>query len=341
MRHRPSAPRPTLALAGGGPLCTLHALAAAEAEVEVVALSAHPDDPAAKAVAADLHVPLVAPGALADAATAVVVTAPLADRVAMAGVAATGDARVLVEAPLAPTLADADALLVEVAGHDVRYGENLLWAPAVRAALAAIAGIGQITYLEARALRPRPPEEHLPDATPPGGALLEVGVHPLALVLAAVGEAVVEVRGELHALPGASLDEAGVAHLTMASGATARVEASWRTTELVWDLQAASADGVVRLELFPEPVLEVDGEPVALPAAPRGSPSSPLVELGYADQIRALVGAEASPATLDLGRRVLEVVCAAYRSAGRGGASEALPFEGPRGLTPHQLWRGR
>jgi 1,5-anhydro-D-fructose reductase (1,5-anhydro-D-mannitol-forming) len=340
MRHRPSAPRPTLALAGGGPLCTLHALAAAEADVDVVALSAHPDDPAARAVATDLHVPLVAPGALGDAAGAIVVTAPLADRVAMAEAAAGGGARVLVEAPLAPTLAAADALLAVVAGHDVRYGENLLWAPAVRAALSAIARIGPITYLEARGLRPRPPEEHLPDASSAGGALLDVGVHPLALVLAAVGEEVVEVRGELDAPPGSALDDAGVAHLTLTSGATARVEASWRTAQPVWDLQAASADGVVRLELFPEPVLEVDGDPIALPAAARGTTPSPLVGLGYADQLRALVGEATGTTTLGLGRRVLEVVCAAYRSAGRGGAAEPLPFQGPRDLTPHQLWRG-
>jgi hypothetical protein len=96
----------------------------------------------------------------------------------------------------------------------------------------------------------------------------------------------------------------------------------------------------VRLELFPEPLLEVDGEPAELPAAARGEAPSPLVQLGYTDQLRALLEDPGGPATIDLGRRVLEVICAAYRSAGRGGAAETLPFEGDRDLTPHQLWRG-
>jgi predicted dehydrogenase len=331
--------RPTLALAGGGPLCSLHGLAAGLAEITVVAVSAHSDDATATAVAADLQVPLVAPASLADRADAIVVTAPLADRPAMAGVAASAGTRVLVEAPLAPTLAAADDLAARVHGRDVRYGENLLWAPAVRVALDAIARLGPITFLEARALRPRPPEEHLPDASSPGGALLDVGAHPIALVLVAAGEEAVEVRAELATTPGSALDDLGVAHLTFASGATARIEASWRTTEPVWDLQAASADGVVRLELYPEPLLEIDGEPVDLPSGARDE-ESPLTRLGYTDQLRALVGADVSSvATLDLGRRVLEVVCGAYRSAGRGSVAEALPFDGPRDLTPHELWR--
>ena len=39
------------------------------------------------------------------------------------------------------------------------------------------------------------------------------------------------------------------------------------------------------------------------------------------------------------GRHVLEVVCAAYTSAGQAGAPIALPFAGPRDRTPLQLWR--
>jgi predicted dehydrogenase len=340
MRRRRSAPRPTISLAGGGPLCTLHALAAGLAGIQVVGVSAHDGDTSAAAVAAELEVPLVAPASLGERADAVVVTAPLVDRAAMARAAAAGDARVLVEPPLAATLAEADGLVSAVAGRDVRYGENLLWAPAVRAALDATSRLGPITFLEARALRPRPPEEHLPDVSSPGGALLDVGVHPLALVLAAAREDVVEVRAQLDAATGTELDDAGVVELVLTSGATARIEASWRTVEPVWDLQAASDHGVVRLELFPEPLLEIDGDPVELPTSARGGDPSPLVPLGYVDQLRALLADPVGPTTLDLGRRVLEVLCAAYRSAGRDGAAEPLPFEGDRALTPHQLWRG-
>jgi hypothetical protein len=42
----------------------------------------------------------------------------------------------------------------------------------------------------------------------------------------------------------------------------------------------------------------------------------------------------------ELGRDILEIVCAAYTSAGRGGAWIELPFDGPRDRTPIALWRG-
>jgi len=35
-----------------------------------------------------------------------------------------------------------------------------------------------------------------------------------------------------------------------------------------------------------------------------------------------------------------EVACAAYRSAGRAGEAEPLPFRGARDRTPLELWRG-
>jgi hypothetical protein len=38
------------------------------------------------------------------------------------------------------------------------------------------------------------------------------------------------------------------------------------------------------------------------------------------------------------GRDVLELVCAAYTSAGRDGEPIALPFDGPRDRTPLELW---
>jgi myo-inositol 2-dehydrogenase / D-chiro-inositol 1-dehydrogenase len=40
------------------------------------------------------------------------------------------------------------------------------------------------------------------------------------------------------------------------------------------------------------------------------------------------------------GRLVLDVICAAYASAGNGSTSVAVPFAGPRDRTPLQLWRG-
>ena len=39
------------------------------------------------------------------------------------------------------------------------------------------------------------------------------------------------------------------------------------------------------------------------------------------------------------GREVLDVVCAAYASAGRGSSLVTVPFAGPRSLSPLELWR--
>ena len=85
-----------------------------------------------------------------------------------------------------------------------------------------------------------------------------------------------------------------------------------------------------------------NGHPVHLPA-PKGT--MPLLEqLGYAPQLQALVDDVAARRTpvmsAAFGREVLQVVLAAYASAGGGGAVTPLPFTGARDRTPLQLWRG-
>jgi hypothetical protein len=98
----------------------------------------------------------------------------------------------------------------------------------------------------------------------------------------------------------------------------------------------------VRAELLPVPLLEHDGSPVALPPTVG---DVPIIETsGYLAQLLALANDvahdEVPVMSASFGRYVLDVVCAAYRSAGRDGAVERLPFDGPRDRTPLQLWRG-
>jgi myo-inositol 2-dehydrogenase / D-chiro-inositol 1-dehydrogenase len=82
---------------------------------------------------------------------------------------------------------------------------------------------------------------------------------------------------------------------------------------------------------------------VELPLPPPGptAASPQLHHLGYIAQLAALasdVDNRRKPRmTPQFGRHVLDVVCAAYRSA-RTGVPEALPFTGPRDRTPHELW---
>jgi predicted dehydrogenase len=154
----------------------------------------------------------------------------------------------------------------------------------------------------------------------------------------------VEVRATLDGARDHPVDEHAEVHLAFDSGLMARVVASWRGRDTpTWDAQVSSPEGVVRLELLPELRLERNGVEVPLPPLPEGV--APQVEqLGYLPQIESFALDLAHSRTPELdaafGRTVLDIVCGAYASAGRGGAWVELPFDGPRDRTPLQLWRG-
>ena len=63
-----------------------------------------------------------------------------------------------------------------------------------------------------------------------------------------------------------------------------------------------------------------------------------LEQLGYVDQLLDLVGDATVGQTAEQARLVLEVICAAYASAGSA-EPVSLPFTGDRSATPMQLWR--
>jgi predicted dehydrogenase len=170
-------------------------------------------------------------------------------------------------------------------------------------------------------------------------------VHPLAVALLLTAPArPIEVRASLDGAPDHPVDEHAEVSIRFDTGAHARVVASWRGADAaVWDAQASSPDGVVRLELLPDVLLERNGVEVRLPDLPAGVPPM-LEELGYLPQMEAFaldVALGRVPA-LDaaFGRSILDVVCAAYASAGADGAWVALPFTGRRDRTPLELWRG-
>jgi hypothetical protein len=153
---------------------------------------------------------------------------------------------------------------------------------------------------------------------------------------------VVDVRARLEGADDIDVDEYAEVDLRFDTGLTARVSASWRELSPVWDLQAASATGVVRAELIPSISLERDGEPISLPA-PREGVISELDAFGYVRQLEVAARVAEGDTTFmdaDFGRLVLDIVCAAYTSAGHGGRAEPVPFRGPRDRTPLELWRG-
>ena len=280
---------------------------------------------------------------LPGGADAVVVATPPAWHRQEAERAVDGGAAALVETPLAATLADADAIVALAERGLVAYGENLAYAPGVAEAVGACRRVGSLTYLEVRFAQGRPDwGRHRLEPEWGGGAFFDLGVHAVAvaLLLAAPARAVA-VEAVLSAGDDLEIDDDATATIEFDTGLRAEVRASWRAAAPTWDAQAASAIGATRLELVPTPSVTLNGVEMPLPPPGLSVGSPQLHHLGYVGQLAALaadVDARRKPRmTPQFGRHVLDIVCAAYRSA-RTGEPEALPFTGPRDRTPHELW---
>lgn len=252
---------------------------------------------------------------------------------------------VLVEKPLCATLEEADRLVAaaEAGGH-LAYAENLVHAPSVRLALAHAAQLGGIDLIDVRAVQPRPTWGDFLSESWGGGALFDLGAHPLAIALLLAAPATpVEVRAVVEGAADHPVDEHAEVSIRFDTDAMARVVASWRGSgNPVWDAQASAPDGVVRLELLPRVLLERNGAEVRLPPLPEGVPA-PLEELGYLGQMEAFALDVARGTRPELGagfgRSVLDLTCAAYASASASGEWVDLPYAGPRNQAPIELWR--
>lgn len=336
---------PSLVLVGAGPTAALHGLAAQALGLPVRALSSR--DPAqGRERAGQLGVVASEPDVPVAATDLVVVTSAVPWHAHDVEHALASGAGVLVEAPLCTTLAEADRLAQAVArsGAPLTFGENLAFSPIMEQALGHVRRIGALRHLEAHAVGGHPDTADVLDEASGGGALLHLGAHPLTVVLLAAAPAkVVEVRAWLQASADHPVDAAADVRLRFDDGSEAHVSASWLGAEPLWDFQAASDTGVVRAELLPTMSLERNGEPVPWPPARPGLELARLDDLGYIAQLdraaRDLATGGAPAFGVDLGREVLDVTCAAYRSAGRGGAPEPVPFQGERGRTPLSWWR--
>ncbi len=214
-------------------------------------------------------------------------------------------------------------------------------------ALSEIASLGPLGHLSARAVQPRPTWGDFTERHWGGGVLFDLGVHPLALVLRAAGTASpVGVSARFEASDDIAVEDLASVLIRFDTGLTATLEVSWRDPQPVWDLQAASDDGVVVLELLPDITLERSGEPITLPVPDQDAPYPPQLDrFGYVDQLRDAeaawrAGRSSSISDVLLGRQVLEIVCAASVSAASG-AETPLPYTGPRDRTPIELWRPR
>jgi len=327
-----------LAFAGAGTISVVHAMAAAATEAQIVAVASRTSERATER-AGQVGAAVVAFEELPAGAEAVVVCTP-PDRHAADTLQALGTgAVVLVEKPLAATLGEADAMVD--AGGQVVYAENLAFSPLVVVTNQLVSGIGAPNFIEIRQLSPRPSWGEFLDPARGGGVLFDLGSHAVALALLLAGaDAPVAVEATLTHSPDIEVDDAAEVFITFASGLRARIETNWTNPDALWDIQVSSDSGVVRTELMPQPGIEHNGEPVDLPAL-TGAVDPHLEQLGYIDQmltLRDVVNGAPSPIDARFGRRVLDVICAAYAAAQAPGSIIALPFTGRRDRTPHQLW---
>lgn len=334
----------TLAFAGAGWSAAVHGEAVRRLDGVTITHVASRDHQRAAESARRLDAVPLGFDELPGGADAVVVCTPPAVHTAHALAALAAGAAVLVEKPLCTTLADADRLVAAAEGGRLAYAENLLHAPAVRLARAQVAQLDDVDLIEVRALQGRPTWGDFLTEEWGGGALFDLGAHPLAVALLLAAPArPVELCAVLEGADDHPVDDHAHVTIQLDSGCQIRVIASWRHTgPPTWDAQVSAPEGVVRLELLPHLLLERNGVEIRLPETTSGT-DDPLVEMGYLAQMesfRADIAARRAPAVgAAFGRTIVDLVCAAYASAGDDGAWVPLPFEGDRDSTPLQLWR--
>lgn len=339
-----------LAFAGAGWIAAVHGDAVRHVPGLHVSKVASRDPAKAAAAAKRMRAEACTYDELPAGAEGVVVCTPPALHLAHAQRALAGGAGVLIEKPLCCTLAQADELVAAAeAGACIAYAENLVHAPIARLALSHVAQLHAIDLVEVRALQSRPTWGDFLTEGWGGGVLFDLGVHPLAVALLLATPAVpVEVLATLESADDHPVDEHAEVQIHFDTGLLARVTASWRGSAKredtpTWDAQVSAPDGVVRMELLPAVLLERNGTEVRLPGIPEGVPPQ-LEERGYLPQIESFALDLQQGRTPELGaafgRSILDLVCAAYASAGAGGEWVALPFAGPRDRTPLQLWTG-
>jgi myo-inositol 2-dehydrogenase / D-chiro-inositol 1-dehydrogenase len=341
-----------VALCGAGWISMAHAAATRHLGYELVAVASRTPERAEKVTEVFGGTALSYDG-LPSGADIVVVSTPPHCHAADAIRLLDAGCAVLLEKPLCRTLAEADMIVAAAArnGQRLLYAENLAYAPIVQHMVALATRVGTPSHLEVRSLQGLPTWGEFTSDEWGGGALFDLGVHPLAVAMLlanAAGEGrPVAVSAMLRGGHGHNSDEHAELILRYRSGFAASVIASWQAgPEPMWDAQLAGNEGVVRAELLPVQHLEFNGSQVALPTT--ANPIPALEQLGYTAQLAALVDdvavGRAPTMSAAFGREVLQVVLAAYASAASGDATRrgnevALPFTGPNDLTPLELWR--
>lgn len=259
--------------------------------------------------------------------------------------AADAGKHVLCEKPLALNLDEADAMIAacERAGVVFMYGENLLFAPMLDRVrtLAARGEVGPPFLVKQTQGHGGPYSPWFWDVERAGGgALMDMGPHSIHAICHVMGgwpEAVTATLGR-HMHGGRTLgDDHATVLLHFPGGRLGIAEASWAMPGGVSAIEVHGPRGRLTADLLGGPAVQVFQVPgadePALRGAARHSPVEPAWQAGYPQQARHFVevaeGTSEPRSTGSDGRRVLEIICAAYESA-RLGARVALPFTSDR-----------
>ena len=180
-----------------------------------------------------------------------------------------------------------------------------------------------------------------------GGALFDLGVHPLAVALLAVGQRERSARFAPSSAGGRRArlrrTRRGVARVRERAHSVQRGP-SWQAgPEPLWDAQAASGHRGRAGRDLPGAVARTQRGTGRTPAPPAPTVAI-LDQAGYLGQLAAFADDLDSgrPPMMDarFGRRVLELVAGGVRRPPDGGGETVeLPFNGPRDHTPLELWR--
>jgi predicted dehydrogenase len=322
-----------------------HAMAASVLKMPVIAVASRSQEKSTER-ANQLNAKSVEYSQLPSGADIVVVATPPAQHFDHAVYSLQRGAAVIIEKPLAYTLNEADRLMshAEQNGQKMLYAENLAYAPIVHAFIKRAVLIGSVTHMSFRTVQSLPAWGDFTTAQWGGGALFDLGVHPIAIAVL-VGRAIGagEVVAVSAKLDGEITDTHAEVKLTFANGLKASVVTSWQGSQTPeWNFQVASDQGVVRAELMPNLILEHNGDEVSLP--PATAPIPFIQQFGYTGQLQAFADDLASRTTpfmdIAFGRWMMEIVCAGYVSARQNSTEVAVPSGCDRFVSPLQLWKG-
>ena len=324
---------------GTGRAAVLHAEAVRAARgAELAGLaSRRPRSSSARALTAALNTAPMTLEELARSCEAVVIAVPPAVQIEAAEtLSAIGSVRAaLVESPAGVTLDAINRLRHALGGLAALGAANLLHATAVRRLFDTVATMAP-HHLLLQVAVPTPSRGPQMRRLFGGGVLVDPGAGLWPVLMTAISTAVESVAASEITL-GSGSDTAARLVLSGSDGSVAGAEICWGAQVAAASVEAADAVRVARLEVWPAPVLELNGAPVA---ASEPKQSNPLAALGFVEQIRRLIRVCRGEATawpgIDVSYAALAVAVAAAVSARRRGAPTALA-ETPDNLSVREI----